>query len=56
VKTLGSAVKEILTSATAKVGHLDPTTWAKQAKLAAAGKFEELETLKKELNNGKEVK
>lgn len=55
-KAKAVAVKEILTAATEKVGHLDPTTWAKQAKLAASGKFAELETLKKELNNGKVVK
>jgi large subunit ribosomal protein L17 len=48
-------VKEILTSATARVGHLDPTTWAQQAQLAADGKMEELEELKLKLNNGKEV-
>ena len=32
---------------------MDPTTWAEQAQLAAEGKMEELETLKKELNGGK---
>ena len=55
-KAKAVAVKAILTAAEAKVGHLDPTTWAKQAKLAAAGKFAELEALKKALNNGKEAK
>ena len=32
---------------------MDPTTWAQQAQLAADGKMDELETLKKELNGGK---
>ena len=32
---------------------MDPTTWPQQAQLAADGKMEELETLKKELNGGK---
>jgi predicted flap endonuclease-1-like 5' DNA nuclease len=31
----------------------DPTTWAEQARLAADGKMEQLETLKKELKRGK---
>jgi large subunit ribosomal protein L17 len=53
--TPAEQVKEILTSATARVGHLDPTTWAQQAQLAADGKMEELEALKLKLNNGKEV-
>ncbi len=48
-------VKEILTASTARVGHLDPTTWAQQSQLAADGKMEELEELKAKLNNGKEV-
>jgi large subunit ribosomal protein L17 len=53
--TPADAVKEILTSATARVGHLDPTTWAQQSQLAADGNMEELEALKLRLNNGKEV-
>ena len=48
------SVKEILTNSEARVGHLDPTTWAQQAQLAADGKMEELEELKAKLNNGKE--
>jgi large subunit ribosomal protein L17 len=53
--TAADKVKEILTSATARVGHLDPTTWAQQSQLAADGKMDELEELKLKLNNGKEV-
>jgi large subunit ribosomal protein L17 len=49
------SVKEILTSSEARVGHLDPTTWAQQSQLAADGKMDELEELKLKLNNGKEV-
>jgi large subunit ribosomal protein L17 len=49
------AVKEILTSSEARVGHLDPTTWAQQSQLAADGKMDELEALKLKLNNGKDV-
>lgn len=53
-KTKAADVKKILESAKGvKVAHLDPTTWAKQAKLAADGKFEALEALKKQLINGK---
>ena len=53
--TTADAVKEILNAAEAKVQHLDPATWARQSQLAADGKFDELEVLKAELNNGKEV-
>jgi ribosomal protein L19 len=53
--TPADTIKEFLTSAEAKVQHLDPTSWAQQSQLAADGKFDELETLKGELNNGKEV-
>jgi large subunit ribosomal protein L17 len=54
-ETPAEKVKEILESATARVSHLDPTTWAQQAQLAADGKMDELEVLKAKLNNGKEV-
>ena len=33
----------------------DPATWAKQAKLAADAKWEELESLQDSLKGGKEV-
>ncbi len=48
-------VKEILDAAEAKVQHLDPTTWAQQAQLAADGKMDELKKLQDELNGGKAV-
>jgi ribosomal protein L19 len=53
--TPADTIKEFLTSAETKVQHLDPTSWAQQSQLAADGKFDELETLKAELNNGKAV-
>jgi len=35
-------MKEILTTASSRMGHLDPTSWPKQAKMAADGKWDEL--------------
>jgi ribosomal protein L13 len=43
---------EILTAAGPKFSIHQPTTWPQQAALARDGKFEELETLKKELDAG----
>jgi large subunit ribosomal protein L21 len=54
-KTKAEKVKEILDGAEAKVQHLDPTTWAQQAQLAADGKMDELKKLQDELNGGKAV-
>ncbi|WP_338377785.1 50S ribosomal protein L21 [uncultured Flavobacterium sp.] len=54
-KTKAEKVKEILDAADAKVQHLDPTTWAQQAQLAADGKMDELKKLQDELNGGKAV-
>ena len=54
-KTSAENVKEILDAAEAKVQHLDPTTWAQQAQLAADGKMDELKKLQDELNGGKAV-
>jgi large subunit ribosomal protein L21 len=48
-------VKVILDASTNKVQHLDPTTWAQQAQLAADGKMDELKTLQDALNGGKAV-
>lgn len=47
------AVKEILVNTPGKLSHLDPTTWAKQAQLAADGNWDELKKLQDELNGGK---
>ena len=53
--TSADAVKAILDASTNKVQHLDPTTWAQQAQLAADGKMDELKKLQDELNGGKAV-
>jgi predicted flap endonuclease-1-like 5' DNA nuclease len=52
-KAKAAKIKEILTAAGSRYKMHDPTTWAKQAQLAADGKMEELEKLKVELNGGK---
>ncbi|MGL4759746.1 MAG: 50S ribosomal protein L20 [Patescibacteria group bacterium] len=49
------ALKAILSAAGSNYAIHNPSTWPKQAKLAAEGKFDELEKLKDELVNGKEV-
>ena len=54
-KTSADAVKEILEASESKLSHLDPTTWAQQAQLAADGKMDELKKLQDELNGGKAV-
>jgi large subunit ribosomal protein L20 len=46
-------LKKILSDAGARYAIHNPLTWAQQSALAADGKFDELETLKKELVNGK---
>ncbi|MBC7522909.1 MAG: 50S ribosomal protein L21 [Flavobacterium sp.] len=58
VKLAGATVEEvniILDASTSKIQHLDPTTWAQQAQLAADGKMDELKKLQDELNGGKAV-
>ena len=54
-KASAESVKEILDASANKVQHLDPTTWAQQAQLAADGKMDELKKLQDELNGGKAV-
>lgn len=46
-------LKAVLDPNGAIYAAMDPTTWPQQAELAAAGKFEELETLKAQLKGGK---
>jgi large subunit ribosomal protein L21 len=53
--TSAETIKTVLDAATAKVQHLDPTTWAQQAQLAADGKMDELKKLQDELNGGRAV-
>ncbi len=49
--TSTDAIKDILKNK--RLGFTDPSTWAEQAQLAADGKLDELEILKKELKQGK---
>lgn len=48
-------LKKILDKAGNRYKKHDPSTWPKQAKLAAAGKWEELAEWQKELKGGKEI-
>jgi predicted flap endonuclease-1-like 5' DNA nuclease len=52
-KTTVKSLKEILNSAGNKFSIHDPATWPKQAKLAAAAKWEELQMLQEQLKGGK---
>jgi len=52
-KASAKKLKGILEAAGSKFKMHDPTSWPKQAKLAAAGKWAELEELQKELTGGK---
>ena len=47
------SLKEILEAGGNKFSMHNPGTWPKQAKLAAEGKWEDLELLKKHLKGGK---
>ena len=46
-------IREILVAQGSRFKMFDPATWAEQAQLAADGKMDELEVLKKSLNAGK---
>lgn len=48
-------LKAILDTADGHFNMQDPTTWPQQAELAAAGKWEELQTLQEELKGGKKA-
>ena len=52
-KTTAKKLKSILEKGGNKFKMFDPTSWPKQAKLAAAGKWEELKKLQLELKGGK---
>jgi predicted flap endonuclease-1-like 5' DNA nuclease len=52
-KSSAKKLKEILEAAGPKFNIHQPGSWPKQAKLAAAAKWEELEALQKELKGGK---
>lgn len=45
-------IRTILVEASKTLAHLDPQTWAQQAKLAAEGKWDELKKWQDELNGG----
>ncbi|MEM9077804.1 MAG: 30S ribosomal protein S2 [Bacteroidota bacterium] len=47
-------VKEILTEASSRMAHLDPTTWGKQAQMAADGKWDELKEWQDKAKGGVE--
>ncbi|MGB7395019.1 MAG: 30S ribosomal protein S2 [Pricia sp.] len=47
-------IKEILTEASSNMAHLDPSSWPKQAKLAAAGKWDELQEWQDKAKGGVE--
>ena len=51
-KKSAEEIKNILVSASSTLAHLDPTTWAKQAELAANGKWDELKKWQDELIGG----
>ncbi|WP_222983166.1 30S ribosomal protein S2 [Flagellimonas meishanensis] len=48
-------IKEILTEASSRMAHLDPTTWPKQAKMAADGKWDELKEWQDNAKGGVEA-
>ncbi len=52
-KATAKKLKAILDAAGSKFAMHEPTTWPKQAKLAAAGKWDELNKLQDELKGGK---
>ena len=52
-KSTPKKIKAILEAAGSKFKVHDPATWPKQAKLASAGKWEELKKLQAELKGGK---
>ena len=52
--TEASAIKAILTAAGSRFALGDPTTWPKQAEMAADGKFDELREYQDFLDGGKE--
>ena len=47
-------VKEILTESSSTLAHLDPTSWPKQAKMAAEGKWDELKEWQDSVKGGVE--
>ncbi|MGE4346092.1 MAG: 50S ribosomal protein L21 [Flavobacteriaceae bacterium] len=54
-KKSADQIKEILVNASSTLSHLDSTTWADQAQMAADGKWDELQKWQDELNGGKKA-
>ncbi|WP_343487451.1 30S ribosomal protein S2 [Allomuricauda sp. d1] len=53
-KAKPDAIKEILTEASSRMAHLDPTSWPKQAKMAADDKWDELKDWQDKAKGGVE--
>lgn len=53
-KAKSDKMKEILTEASSRMGHLDPTSWSKQAKMAADEKWDELKEWQESVKGGVE--
>ena len=51
-KATSEEISKILSDESSYLAHLDPTTWPKQAALAADGKWDELKKWQDELNGG----
>ncbi|MGB3152641.1 MAG: 30S ribosomal protein S2 [Maribacter sp.] len=47
-------IKEVLTEASSRMAHLDPTSWPKQAQMAADGKWDELKEWQDSVKGGVE--
>lgn len=53
-KAKSDKIKEILTEASSRMAHLDPTSWPKQAKMAAEGQWDELKEWQDKVKAGVE--
>lgn len=53
-KADAAKVKEILTAASSRLSHLEPASWAKQAQMAAEGKWDELTAWQDSVKGGVE--
>ncbi len=53
-KAKADKMKEILTEASSRMAHLDPTSWPKQAKMAADGKWDALKEWQDSVKGGVE--
>ena len=53
-KSKPEKIKEILAEASSRMAHLDPTSWPKQAKMAADGKWDELKEWQDKVKAGVE--